>query len=68
MEKCFDIEMGSNQLLRIQRKEFQGRENIDIRQWWRTETSKDWMPSKKGVNFPLTLLDKVLESISQLKD
>lgn len=55
------MNVGPNQL-RIEKKEYQGRERLDIRLYFEDDEG-EWRPTKKGVGIPLDRVEEFLGNV-----
>lgn len=61
-----DIQRNENDVIRIQSKEYQSKEYIDIRVWYKDEFG-EMKPTKKGIYFQKELLDDIIQQLQTLK-
>ena len=65
-EEMKDIHKNDQEIIRIARRSYKGKEFIDIRMFYKDDTG-EWKPSPKGVTFKPDQIDEVLKSLSELK-
>ena len=63
-----EIQKRENEIIRISINKYQGHEYIDIRQFYREESSGEYKPTKKGCTFHPELLDEVIDALKKLKE
>jgi len=51
-------------LIRVEKKEFQGHEFIDVRRYYKTDDG-EWRPTPKGVTLPLDKAEEIAEAIKK---
>ena len=56
-----DIIIGNN-LIRVQKTNFKGKDYIDIRKFYQDE-NEEWKPTRKGVTVPIDFAEKVSQAI-----
>lgn len=59
------VEKREGERVRIGFSDFEGREYIDIRQYYQNE-EEEWRPTKKGVTLPIESLDDLKDAVSKL--
>lgn len=57
-----ELERGPDQKIVIRRTSFRGREYLDIRNYFLSQ-SGEWLPTKKGVAVPWELREELLQAI-----
>ncbi len=60
------IEKSDTNAIRVGLNEYEGHEYVDIRLMFRNDNSDKWLPSKKGVTVPLTLLPEFRKAVASL--
>ncbi|MBU0710948.1 transcriptional coactivator p15/PC4 family protein [bacterium] len=62
-----EIHKNSMIQIRISRDDYQGKEYVDIREFFLAE-DEEFRPTKKGVKFSLDLLDEIIDGLSELSE
>lgn len=73
MSKVTVIDKDKDNAIIIAKREYQGREYIDVRLWFRKEgfegTTCDgtgYLPTKKGVSFPVNKVAEVIKALQEV--
>ena len=66
MKKIAELDVTDRKRLVLSIGEYRGEERIDLRQ--NVLVDKEYIPTRKGINFSVEWLDKFLEMIEKLKD
>jgi hypothetical protein len=59
------IDLNSVNQLRITVSEFQGKQRLDIRHWYR-EGMSEWNPTKKGINLSIDSIGEFRKALDQV--
>ena len=59
-----DIRKDSNEVIRVDRKDFKGRDLVHVRVWY-DDGSGDLKPSRKGLSLPPETWDELLPVVEQ---
>ena len=62
------IQKNAIEQIRIERKEYESRTFIDVRQWVIGGSVKDYVPTRKGVTFREEYLDSVIQALNDLRN
>lgn len=62
------IQKNAIEQIRIERKQYESREFIDVRQWVLGDSIKDYVPTPKGVTFREEYLDSVIHALNSLRN
>lgn len=60
-----DIKKNAFTRIRIEKREFQGKEFIDIRQYFKNEDD-EYKPSPKGVTLPPDKLNELIQALQEI--
>jgi len=66
LKKIGQLDVTDRKRLVLSIGEYRGEERIDLRQ--NVLVDKEYIPTRKGINFSVEWLDKFLEMIEKLKD
>ena len=59
-----ELERGPDQKIVVRKTVFRGREYLDIRNFFLTD-SGEWLPTKKGIAIPWELREELVAALSQ---
>jgi len=61
------IRKSSTAEVRVSLKRWEGRNLIDVREWWRPKGSTTFIPSSKGVSIDADKLPELLDRLAELR-
>ena len=66
MKKLAELDVTDRKRLVLSIGEYRGEERVDLRQ--NVLVDKEYIPTRKGINFSVEWVDKFLEMVEKLKD
>lgn len=68
MEKvAYEFAKGESELVKARLSEFNGRIRADLRIFFKNGDG-EWLPTKRGINFPLNLVEEMKEAIARIDE
>ena len=61
------IDRGYGKTIKVKIAYWKDNAYIDIREYYSNEESEDALPTKKGVRFPVDMIDEILEGLGEAK-
>ena len=62
------IQKNAIEQIRIERKEYESHTFIDLRLWVLSDSTRDYIPTRKGVTLREEYLDSVIQALSDLRN
>ncbi len=62
-----EIQTKDDEVIRVYRDVYKGREYLSIRKFWRKDTSEEYQPGK-GITFPYDAIDDLIDGLGIMKD
>ena len=57
------VEKNTREQIRVTRTNYRGYEFIDVRVYWKDETTQEWKPSSKGISLSPKTIPQIVEHI-----
>ena len=62
-EKMKEIQKNSQEIIRIENKEFKGNKFLDVRVYYKDRDTEEYKPTKKGISFNHRIAKEVIEAL-----
>ena len=62
----YSFPKGKGEEIQVAIRTFKGKHYIDLRQWFQGKNEATFLPTKKGVSFPLELITELRKAVERL--
>ena len=62
-EKIKEIQKNSQEIIRIENKEYKGNKFLDVRVYYKDRDTEEYKPTKKGISFNHKIAKEVIEAL-----
>ena len=62
-EKMKEIQKNSQEIIRIENKEYKGNKFLDVRVYYKDRDTEEYKPTKKGISFNHRIAKEVIEAL-----